>query len=69
MKKVLPPDNPNVRRAGWIGIGASEAGALGGLKVTVEGGDRLKVRATVNTGMLIRMGLGFFAVEVKPAAK
>jgi hypothetical protein len=68
MKKIIPPDNPNVaRQVRWLGLGASEAGALGGLKVTVDGGDKLKIRATVNTGMLIRMGLGFFASEAKPA--
>jgi len=65
IKKIIPPGNPNgARGLGWLG--ASETTALGGLKVTVDGGDRLKVRVTMNTGMLIKMGLGFWAVEARP---
>lgn len=67
MKKLIPAADPNVaRRVGWLGLGAQETAALGGLKVTVDGGDRLKIRATVNVGMMIRMGLGFFASEAGP---
>lgn len=66
IKKIIPPDNPN--RRGAFGIGAQESLVLGGTKVTVEGGDRLKVRVQINVGSMIFFGLGTFAAEAKPAA-
>jgi len=60
MKKLLPADNPNVAMSGWFGT------AQGGLKMTVEGGERLKVRLSFNVGMMI-MGFGGFAAEARPA--
>jgi hypothetical protein len=66
MKKVLPPDNPN--RRGTFGVGAMESMAMGGMKVTVEGGDHFKVRAQFNLGSMLFFGLGTFAAEAKPAA-
>lgn len=64
LKKLFPPGNPN---AGAFGPGFSEIAAMGGMKVTVDGGERLKVRATFNVGSAIFFGLGTFAAEARPA--
>jgi hypothetical protein len=66
MKKVIPPDNPNGRRIGAMWLGSSETLAMGGLMVHVDGGEKLKVKVTVNVGAIVRMGLGFFAAEAGP---
>lgn len=65
LKKLIPPGNPN---AGAFGPGFSEIAAMGGMKVTVDGGERLKVRATFNVGSAIFFGLGTFAAEARPVA-
>ena len=62
LKKLIPPGNPN---AGVFGPGFSEIAAMGGMKVTVDGGERLKVRATFNVGSAIFFGLGTFAAEAR----
>jgi hypothetical protein len=61
MKKLMPPgNNPNVQvRAGWL------ESATSGIRVTVDGGDRLTVRLSFNLGMLI-MGFGGWALEATP---
>ena len=48
-------------RTGWM-----ETVTMGA-RVTVEGGDKLKVRAGLNFGGLLMMGFGFYASESKPA--
>jgi hypothetical protein len=65
-KKLFPADNPNARRA--FAFGAQESMFMGGFKVTVEGGEHLRVRARMNLGSFIMFGLGTFAAEAKPVA-
>ena len=61
MKKLMPPgNNPNVQiRAGWL------ESVTSGIRVTVDGGERLTVRLSFNLGMLI-MGFGGWALEAAP---
>jgi hypothetical protein len=66
-KKVFPPDNPNGRRPAFA-LGAQESMMMGGMKVTVDGGDHLTVRVKLNVGTMITFGLGMFASEARPAA-
>jgi hypothetical protein len=65
VKKLMPPGNPNV---GVFGAGLQESMFMGGMKVTVDGGDHLKVRIKLNMGSMIFMGLGTFAARAGPAA-
>jgi hypothetical protein len=59
IKRIMPENNPNVGvafRATWL------ESMTTGMRVTVEGGDRLKVRASYNVGMFL-MFFGAYAVE------
>jgi hypothetical protein len=66
IKKMMPADGQNGR--GAFGVGWIESMSMSGMQVTVEGGDRLKVKARINLGSFIAMGLGSFATEAKPVA-
>jgi hypothetical protein len=60
LKRIIPDNNPNVGGpfigAGWIGSMTM------GVKATVEGGDRLKIRVSYNVGMLFMiLGRSFAA--------
>jgi hypothetical protein len=58
MKRLMPEDRPNVQvRAAWL-----ETVTMGA-RMTVEGGDKLKVRAGMNVGGLLM----FFAAEARVA--
>jgi hypothetical protein len=61
MKKLIPQNanGPQIR------LGFAET-VTSGLQVTVEGGERLKVRVSFNLTMLL-MGFGGFAAEARPA--
>jgi hypothetical protein len=63
MKKIMPDDGPN--GGGLVGLSWLETSASA-MKVTVDGGDKLKIRVSYNVGTLFL----FFArsVAVKPAA-
>ena len=63
MKKLIP-EQPNAIQPRLSFVGTT---ATMGARVTVEGGDRLKVRAGLNLGGMLMMGLGTFAVEARPA--
>jgi hypothetical protein len=63
MKRMMPENQPNVAmRTGWL-----ESVSMG-MRVTVEGGERLKVRAGMNVGGAFMWGFGFYAAEARPAA-
>jgi hypothetical protein len=64
VKRLLPDDDPNAGRAffgpGWMETMGS------GLKVTVDGGDKLKIRVTYNFGlMFLFLGRSAAAVQAK----
>jgi hypothetical protein len=61
MKRVIPQGNPNGPR---INMGWLESMTVG-MRVTVDGGDRLKVRLSYNVGMFM-MFFGTYAVEAGP---
>ncbi|MBO0698830.1 MAG: hypothetical protein J2P46_10580 [Zavarzinella sp.] len=61
MKRIMP-ENPNGPR---IGVSWVES-LTTGMRVTVEGGDRLKVRLSYNVGMFM-MFFGAYAAEAGPA--
>lgn len=65
-QKLVPPDNPNA--AGAFGVGWTESMFMGGMKVTVDGGDHLKVKVKLNAGSMIIIGLGTFAARAGPPA-
>jgi hypothetical protein len=64
MKRLMPPGNPNQARG--IGLGFFET-MSSSMRVTVEGGDRLKVRVGYNMGMMLLFGFGMYAAEAGPA--
>jgi hypothetical protein len=66
VKKLMPPGNPNA--VGIFGAGFSESMFMGGMKVTVDGGEHLKVKIKLNAGSMIFMGLSTFAARAGPAA-
>ena len=66
IKKILPANGQNGR--GGFGVGGVEAMSMSGMQVTLEGGDRLKLKVRLNLGSAITMGLGWFVSEAKPAA-
>jgi hypothetical protein len=64
MKRIIPDRNPNAGvaiRAGWF------ESMTTGMRVTVEGGDRLKVRMSYNMGMMLMFGFGVYAADAGPA--
>lgn len=63
MKRLMPDAGPN---GPAIRLGFLET-ATTGLRVTVDGGDRLKVRVSLNVGMVIMAGFGVYASEVEGA--
>jgi hypothetical protein len=63
MKRVIPQGNPNGPRISMSWIETATVGQ----RVTVEGGDRLKVRLSYNVGMFM-MFFGAYAAEAQPAA-
>jgi hypothetical protein len=63
MKRIIPQGNPNGPR---ISMSWFETASVG-QRVTVEGGDRLKVRFSYNMGMFM-MFFGAYAAEAQPAA-
>ncbi|HVK14640.1 MAG TPA: hypothetical protein VM597_38230, partial [Gemmataceae bacterium] len=60
VKRLMPEGNPNGPNQHFMA--GSWASSLGGMKVTVDGGDRLKIRMTYNVGMFM-MFFGAYAVE------
>jgi hypothetical protein len=69
MAKVFKPGDPNGRALGGaFGIGASESLALGGSSVTIDGGDRLKIKFKLNVGAFLMMGFGRMAGAAQPPA-
>jgi hypothetical protein len=64
VQKLIPPGNPNA--AGVFGAGFQESMFMGGMKVTVDGGDHLRVKVKLNVGSMIFMGLGTFAARAGP---
>jgi hypothetical protein len=63
MKKLLPPNNPNAGgiQPTWF------TSLTSSVRLTVEGGDRLKVRLGYNVGSMLMLGFGFYAAEARPA--
>jgi hypothetical protein len=57
MKRLMGDENPNGARVrvGWMETMTT------GMQLTVEGGDRLKVRFSLNVGAMLVMGFGVFA--------
>ncbi|HKB00809.1 MAG TPA: hypothetical protein VKD90_01255 [Gemmataceae bacterium] len=63
IKRMIPEGNPNAGvafRAGWL------ESMTTGMRVTVDGGEKLKVRASYNVGMLL-MFFGAVASDARPA--
>jgi hypothetical protein len=68
MAKVFKPGDPNGRPLGGaFGIGAQESLMLGGSRMTIEGGDRLKVKFQLNVGAFLMMGFGRMVAGPPPA--
>lgn len=65
IKKLMPEDNPNAGRR-FVGIGAWES-AITGMRVTVDSGDKLKIRVTYNFGLAL-MFFGSYAEATDGAA-
>jgi hypothetical protein len=64
VKRLMPEDNPNGPRAF---VGGTWASSMAGMRVTVDGGDRLKIRISYNVGLFM-MFFGAYAVDAGPAA-
>lgn len=64
MKRLMPDQGPNgpAMRLGFVET------ATTGMRLTVAGGDKLKVRASLNVGMIILAGFGVYTTEVRPVA-
>jgi hypothetical protein len=59
-KRVLPQNDGNRAPASFAGLLGS---ATSSARVTIEGGDKLKIRASLNVGTIMMMGFGMYASE------